>query len=169
MEKFPRSTFEATIGRGASTIGGGVLLGYGFRRDSRRGAVLALCGVELACRGLTGRSPYRCLRGEPQQQNLKTLLTPTKSSVQNRMGASRSCWTRGAQTRRSARSKRPTTRLRRVHIPSPRRSFNGKSAARERVESDTPRKAGGLMSRTASKAVGSLVEASRRARLGFRV
>jgi len=36
-------------------------------------------------------------------------------------------------------------------------------------KSDTPRKAGGLMSRTASKAVGSLVEASRRARLGFRV
>jgi len=37
------------------------------------------------------------------------------------------------------------------------------------LQSDTPRKAGGLMSRTASKAVGSLVEASRRARLGFRV
>ena len=139
MEKFPRSTFEATIGRVASTIGGGVLLAYGFRRGSRRGAVLALCGVELACRGLTGRSPYRCLRGEPQQQNLKTLLTPTKSSVQNRMGASRSCWTRGAQTRRSARSKRPTTRLRRVHIPSPRSHLTGPVAIHTPVNSEGKR------------------------------
>ena len=35
-------------------------------------------------------------------------------------------------------------------------------------KSDTPRKAGGLMSRAASKAVGSLVKASRRARLRLR-
>ena len=81
MEKFPRSTFEATIGRGASTIGGGVLLAYGFRRGSRRGAVLALCGVELACRGLTGRSPYRCLRGEPQQREGARATIPYRRGI----------------------------------------------------------------------------------------
>jgi len=37
--------------------------------------------VELACRGLTGRSPYRCLRGEPQQREGARATIPYRRGI----------------------------------------------------------------------------------------
>ena len=62
-------------------IGGGALVLYGLRRGSKAGAALALCGAELACRGLTGRSAYCFLQDDSREQEGQRATIPYRRGI----------------------------------------------------------------------------------------
>ena len=92
---------------------------------------------------------------------------PGPRSNSSRIGGLRAEWV-SPPSRESWRKRKDRIYRRERCAPANSRASLCPFLLRSARQSDTPRKAGGLMSRTASKAVGSLVEASRRARLGFR-
>src|SRR5438477_5662008 len=82
MEKYPRNKFgRAPIGRVSAAISGGALLLYGLRRGSTAGAALALVGVELACRGLSGRSAYCLLQDELREPEGQRATMPYRRGI----------------------------------------------------------------------------------------
>jgi uncharacterized membrane protein len=82
MEKFPRKKIDMpSIGRVTSVVGGGVLLMYGLKRGSRAGTALALLGMELACRGLTGRSAYTCVRDDLRRRQNDGATIPYRKGI----------------------------------------------------------------------------------------
>jgi len=82
MEKFPRRKIDMpSIGRVTSALGGGALLMYGLKRGSRAGTVLALFGMELACRGLTGRSVYTCVRDDLRRRQNDGATIPYRQGI----------------------------------------------------------------------------------------